>query len=39
MGKLNPKQIENLTTSGTYEDGEGLRMVVKPTGKKYWVLR
>jgi integrase len=39
MGKLNPKQIENLTAAGTYEDGEGLRLVIKPTGKKYWVLR
>ena len=39
MGKLNPKQVENLTEPGTYEDGEGLRLVVKPTGRKSWVLR
>lgn len=39
MGKLNPRQVENLATPGTYEDGDGLRLVVKPNAKKYWVLR
>ena len=39
MGKLNPKQVENLTEPGTYEDGDGLRLVVKPTGRKPWLLR
>ena len=39
MGKLFQKQIETLNDPGTYEDGEGLRLVVKPNGKKYWVLR
>ncbi|VVP45922.1 Prophage integrase IntA [Pseudomonas fluorescens] len=39
MGKLNPKQVENLTEAGTYEDGDGLRLVVKPTGRKSWLLR
>lgn len=39
MGKLNPKQVENLTEPGTYEDGEGLRLVVRPAGGKSWVLR
>ncbi|MGV8841760.1 MAG: tyrosine-type recombinase/integrase [Pseudomonas sp.] len=39
MGKLNPKQIDNLTESGTYEDGDGLRLVVKATGRKSWVMR
>ena len=39
MGKLTAKQIENLTTAGTYEDGDGLRLLIKPNGKKYWVLR
>ncbi|MGR2710917.1 integrase [Pseudomonas sp. IB20] len=39
MGKLNPKQIENLTEAGTYEDGDGLRLTVKATGRKSWVLR
>ncbi|WP_122555630.1 tyrosine-type recombinase/integrase [Pseudomonas viridiflava] len=39
MGKLNPKQIENLTEPGTYEDGDGLRLEVKPSGSKSWTLR
>ncbi len=39
MGKLNPKQVENLTEPGTYEDGDGLRLVVKPTGRKSWLNR
>lgn len=39
MGKLNPKQVENLIEPGTYEDGDGLRLVVKATGGKSWLLR
>src|SRR5471030_2546773 len=39
MGKLNPKQVDNVTEPGTYEDGEGLRLLVKASGKKSWVLR
>lgn len=39
VGKLNPKQVENLTEPGNYEDGGGLRLVVKPTGRKSWLLR
>ena len=39
MGKLNPKQVENLTEPGAYGDGDGLRLIVKPTGRKSWVLR
>ncbi|WP_455231502.1 tyrosine-type recombinase/integrase [Geopseudomonas aromaticivorans] len=39
MGKLNPKQVENLTEPGTYEDGDGLRLSVKATGRKSWLLR
>lgn len=39
MGKLNPKQVENLIEPGTYEDGDGLRLVVKSTGRKSWLLR
>lgn len=39
MGKLNPKQVENLTEPGPYEDGDGLRLIVKATGRKSWVLR
>lgn len=39
MGKLSPKQVENLAEPGTYEDGDGLRLVVKASGRKSWVLR
>jgi len=39
MGKLNPKQVENLCEPGTYEDGDGLRLIVKATGRKSWILR
>ena len=39
MGKLNSRQVENLTEPGTYEDGDGLRLIVKATGRKSWVLR
>lgn len=39
MGKLNSKQVENLTEPGTYEDGDGLRLVVKARGGRSWVLR
>ncbi|MFU0840526.1 MAG: Integrase [Pseudomonas fragi] len=39
MGKLNPKQVENLIEPGTYEDGDGLRLIVKSTGRKSWLLR
>lgn len=39
MGKLTAKYVENVTEPGTYEDGEGLRLIVKTTGRKNWVLR
>lgn len=39
MGKLNPKQVENIIEPGTYEDGDGLRLVVKPSGRKSWLFR
>jgi integrase len=39
MGKLTAKQVEHLTEPGTYEDGDGLRMVIKDSGRKFWVLR
>ena len=39
MGKLTANQIKNLVEAGTYEDGEGLRLLVKPSGRKTWVLR
>lgn len=37
--KLKAKQVENLTEPGTYEDGNGLRLVIRTTGSKGWVLR
>lgn len=39
MGFLNPKQVENLIEPGTYEDGDGFRLIVKSTGRKSWLLR
>jgi len=39
MGKLTAKHVENVTEPGTYEDGDGLRLIVKATGRKNWVLR
>lgn len=39
MGKLNAKQVENLTEPGTYDDGDGLRLMVKASGSKSWVFR
>ena len=38
MAKLNPKQVENLAEPGTYEEGIGLRLDVKPTGHKCVLL-
>lgn len=39
MGKLNPKQVENLSEPGTHEDGDGLRLVVRGSNRKSWILR
>ncbi|MBD9574835.1 integrase arm-type DNA-binding domain-containing protein [Pseudomonas sp. PDM23] len=39
MGKLNAKLVDSLDKPGTYEDGEGLRLVVQISGRKSWVLR
>ncbi|WP_282361538.1 integrase arm-type DNA-binding domain-containing protein [Pseudomonas sp. PS01300] len=39
MGRLSAKFIEHLTKPGTYEDGDGLRLVVTTTGRKNWVFR
>ena len=38
MGKLNALKVKNAEP-GKHEDGEGLRLVVSPTGSKKWVLR
>lgn len=39
MGKLNPKQVENFSEPGTHEDGDGLRLVVRGSNRKSWILR
>lgn len=39
LGKLNPKQVENTSEPGTYEDGDGLRLVVKTGARKSWIIR
>jgi len=39
VGKLNSKQVENLAEAGTYDDGDGLRLIVKASGSKSWVFR
>jgi hypothetical protein len=39
MGKLTPKQIDSFNEPKTHEDGDGLRLVVKADGNKYWILR
>jgi len=39
VGKLNPKQVENLSEQGSYDDGEGLRLAVQKSGSKSWLLR
>lgn len=39
MGTLSAIQVANLTEPGTYEDGEGLRLVVKSAGTKSWIFR
>ena len=36
---LNPAKVKNLTTPGTYTDGDGLTLRVSATGAKSWVLR
>ncbi|MFH0021003.1 Arm DNA-binding domain-containing protein [Pseudomonas fluorescens] len=38
MSKQTVNQIKNLVVAGTYEDGDGLRLFVKPSGRKTWVL-
>ena len=37
--KLNALRVKNLKEPGTYEDGGGLRLWVRSTGAKQWVLR
>lgn len=39
MQKVTAKEIENYTQPGTYDVGDGLRLVIKTTGTKSWILR
>lgn len=39
MGKLSALAIKAATKPGTYQDGDGLMLVVKSTGSRSWVLR
>lgn len=39
MSKLTAREVENLTEPGKYEDGDGLRLEVKQSGSKSWILR
>ncbi|HEX5239285.1 MAG TPA: integrase arm-type DNA-binding domain-containing protein [Sphingomicrobium sp.] len=39
MGKLTAARLKSLTEPGRYSDGDGLFLVVKPTGGRNWVLR
>lgn len=39
MGKLTALKVKKLVEKGSYEDGDGLRLVVRESGSKSWVLR
>ena len=39
LHRLNAARVRNTKTSGNYEDGGGLRLVVADTGAKRWVMR
>jgi len=39
MGTLSAKLLENISKPGIYEDGDGLRLVIKAGGTKSWILR
>ena len=36
---LNAKRVQNLSEPGRYADGNGLYLIVDPSGAKRWVLR
>ncbi|UWQ05944.1 site-specific integrase [Aliiroseovarius crassostreae] len=38
-GKLNARKVETLSEPGRYGDGNGLMLVVRPTGAKSWLQR
>jgi integrase len=39
MGKLTVLSVKAATKPGRYQDGEGLILLVKPTGARSWLLR
>ncbi len=39
MGKLTALAFRNATKPGKYQDGEGLFLLVKPSGTRSWILR
>ena len=39
MGKLTARSVETVTKAGRHVDGDGLCLLVSPTGAKKWVLR
>lgn len=38
-GKLTAKGVQAIKEAGSYQDGGGLALVVKPSGSRSWVLR
>lgn len=39
MSKLTQQFVKSVSAPGTYQDGRGLMLNVKASGRKYWVLR
>lgn len=39
MGKLTAKAVQAATEPGRYQDGDGLILIVKPTGSRSWQVR
>jgi len=39
VGKLTALKVKSLTEPGSYSDGDGLMLVVRPSGSKNWILR
>jgi hypothetical protein len=39
MGKLTALKVKAAKTAGSYQDGGGLMLIVKPTGSQSWQLR
>ncbi|GAO38600.1 putative recombinase [Sphingomonas changbaiensis NBRC 104936] len=39
MGKLTALKVKSLSEPGSYSDGDGLMLVVRPSGSKNWIMR